>query len=158
MSLLCSALGQDIRHVRDLYRADSFLNERSPRRRCQDPIWKRSPLADVSRLSGGGPGDRSEHIIRADRAEGSCDGDVDSERVVPEWLATFRVSVDRGHADDRHALRMALDMNLHKALDKMADGTDTRTEVEERDLGESGMWAGLIASGICEDLDELLSQ
>jgi hypothetical protein len=53
---------------------------------------------------------------------------------------------------------MALDMNLHKALDKMADGTDTRTEVEERDLGKSCMWAGLIASGICEDLDELLSQ
>jgi hypothetical protein len=49
-----------------------------------------------------------------------------------------------------HALRMGLDMHLHKALDKLADGTHTvtgktRTEAEERDLGElegdpGGVW------------------
>jgi hypothetical protein len=37
-----------------------------------------------------------------------------------------------------HALRMGLDMNLHKALEKLADkGTGKgRSEAEERDLGE----------------------
>jgi hypothetical protein len=41
-----------------------------------------------------------------------------------------------------HALRMGLDMNLHKALEKLAEDTGTfgggkaRTEAEERDLGE----------------------
>lgn len=34
-----------------------------------------------------------------------------------------------------HALRMGLDMNLHRALDKLAE-TEPRSEAEERDLGE----------------------
>jgi hypothetical protein len=40
-----------------------------------------------------------------------------------------------------HALRMGLDMNLHKALEKLSEDTGTfgggktRTEAEERDLG-----------------------
>jgi hypothetical protein len=33
-----------------------------------------------------------------------------------------------------HALRMGLDINLHRALDKLADRTEERTEAEERDL------------------------
>lgn len=33
-----------------------------------------------------------------------------------------------------HALRMGLDINLHRALDKLADATEERIEVEERDL------------------------
>jgi hypothetical protein len=42
-----------------------------------------------------------------------------------------------------HALRMGLDMQLHKALEKLADGSGTstgkmRTDSEERDLGKSG--------------------
>ena len=36
-----------------------------------------------------------------------------------------------------HALRAGLDMNLHRALDKLAEGAEPRTEVEERDLGQS---------------------
>lgn len=36
-----------------------------------------------------------------------------------------------------HALRMGLDMNLHRALDKLADGNEHRSDAEERDLGES---------------------
>lgn len=32
-----------------------------------------------------------------------------------------------------HALRMGLDMNLHRALDKLAN-VETRTDTEERDL------------------------
>ena len=31
---------------------------------------------------------------------------------------------------------MGLDMNLHRALDKLVDSPDVRTEAEERDLGE----------------------
>lgn len=36
-----------------------------------------------------------------------------------------------------HALRMGLDMNLHRALDNLADTTsdEERSEAEERDLG-----------------------
>jgi hypothetical protein len=38
----------------------------------------------------------------------------------------------------RHAMRMALDMNLHRALDKLANGdSGERSEAEERDLGAS---------------------
>ncbi|KAL1405192.1 hypothetical protein Q8F55_008817 [Vanrija albida] len=33
-----------------------------------------------------------------------------------------------------HALRMGLDMNLHRALDKLVDSDEQRTESEERDL------------------------
>lgn len=34
-----------------------------------------------------------------------------------------------------HAMRMALDMNLHRALDKLANGdSNERSEAEERDL------------------------
>ncbi|KLT45651.1 hypothetical protein CC85DRAFT_282270 [Cutaneotrichosporon oleaginosum] len=33
-----------------------------------------------------------------------------------------------------HALRMGLDINLHRALDKLADTSEQRTEAEERDL------------------------
>ncbi|GFZ43370.1 hypothetical protein JCM24511_01090 [Saitozyma sp. JCM 24511] len=33
-----------------------------------------------------------------------------------------------------HALRMGLDMNLHRALDKLADGNEHRSDAEERDL------------------------
>ena len=36
-----------------------------------------------------------------------------------------------------HALRGGLDMNLHRALDKLAEGAEPRNEVEERDLGQS---------------------
>lgn len=40
-----------------------------------------------------------------------------------------------------HALRMGLDMNLHRALDNLADGGGEveRSDVEERDLGKSGL-------------------
>jgi len=36
-----------------------------------------------------------------------------------------------------HAMRMALDLGLHRALDKLADNESgkKRTEAEERDLG-----------------------
>jgi hypothetical protein len=34
-----------------------------------------------------------------------------------------------------HAMRMALDLGLHRALEKLADDTKHRTEQEERDLG-----------------------
>lgn len=35
-----------------------------------------------------------------------------------------------------HAFRMGLDMNLHRALDNLADtNSEERTEAEERDLG-----------------------
>jgi hypothetical protein len=34
---------------------------------------------------------------------------------------------------------MGLDMNLHRALDKLADGNEHRSDAEERDLGESGV-------------------
>jgi hypothetical protein len=47
----------------------------------------------------------------------------------------------------RHALRMGLDMNLHRALDKLADGTEHRSEAEERDLG---MLSGLSFWSILE--------
>jgi hypothetical protein len=33
-----------------------------------------------------------------------------------------------------HALRMALDMNLHRALDSLADTSKQRTDKEEREL------------------------
>lgn len=36
-----------------------------------------------------------------------------------------------------HALRMAMEMNLHHALNKLQDGSATRSEAEERDIG---MW------------------
>lgn len=37
-----------------------------------------------------------------------------------------------------HAMRMALDLGLHRALDKLADPhAKRRSEEEERDLGES---------------------
>lgn len=37
-----------------------------------------------------------------------------------------------------HAMRMALDLGLHRALEKLADDNNkTRTDAEERDLG---MW------------------
>lgn len=50
-----------------------------------------------------------------------------------------------------HALRMGLDMNLHKALDKISEqgtrfdgeGVSKRSESEERDLGKccrNGTW------------------
>jgi hypothetical protein len=32
---------------------------------------------------------------------------------------------------------MGMDMNLHRALDKLADDTGKRSEAEERDLGKS---------------------
>lgn len=37
-----------------------------------------------------------------------------------------------------HAMRMALDLGLHRALEKLADGDSgkKRSEEEERDLGE----------------------
>lgn len=35
-----------------------------------------------------------------------------------------------------HALRGGLDMNLHRALDNLADSEEERSEAEERDLGE----------------------
>ncbi|KIR36716.1 hypothetical protein I307_03733 [Cryptococcus deuterogattii 99/473] len=38
---------------------------------------------------------------------------------------------------DIHALRMGLDINLHKALDKLANKEEKRTEAEERDLVNS---------------------
>lgn len=41
-----------------------------------------------------------------------------------------------------HAMRMALDLGLHRALEKLAD-TDSskkRTEEEERDLGMFRLW------------------
>jgi hypothetical protein len=55
---------------------------------------------------------------------------------------------------------MGLDMNLHKALDKLADGTEHRTEAEERDLGEllddeEGYGLSPL-SGIGENMAELL--
>lgn len=34
-----------------------------------------------------------------------------------------------------HALRMGLDINLHRALDKLSNDEGKRTEAEERDLG-----------------------
>ena len=34
-----------------------------------------------------------------------------------------------------HAMRMALDLGLHRALEKLADGGKRRSEEEERDLG-----------------------
>jgi hypothetical protein len=33
-----------------------------------------------------------------------------------------------------HAMRMALDLGLHRALEKLADTSKKRTEEEERDL------------------------
>jgi hypothetical protein len=37
VSLLCATLGQIVRHVRDLCRADTFLYKRPSRSRSQDP-------------------------------------------------------------------------------------------------------------------------
>lgn len=34
-----------------------------------------------------------------------------------------------------HALRMGLDINLHRALDKLSNDEGKRTDAEERDLG-----------------------
>lgn len=34
-----------------------------------------------------------------------------------------------------HAMRMALDLGLHRALEKLADGSKVRSEEEQRDLG-----------------------
>jgi hypothetical protein len=54
-----------------------------------------------------------------------------------------------------HALRMGLDMNLHKALEKLGEDVGTfgggkaRTEAEERDLGMSHLiihvWESILA-------------
>ena len=55
-----------------------------------------------------------------------------SRQVSPAVPLTIRTS---------HALRAGLDMNLHRALDKLADGSEPRTEAEERDLGESSGFA-----------------
>jgi hypothetical protein len=43
-----------------------------------------------------------------------------------------------------HALRMGLDINLHRALDYLADEScdEERSEAEERDLGECGATCG----------------
>jgi len=41
-----------------------------------------------------------------------------------------------GWLSSGHAMRMALDLGLHRALDKLADGNEKqRTDEEERDLG-----------------------
>ena len=43
-----------------------------------------------------------------------------------------------------HAMRMALDLGLNRALEKLADGTDSakrRSEEEERNLGKSTLSA-----------------
>jgi len=76
--------------------------------------------------------------------------------MVPERMVTLRVSllslnngikgVEVILITRRHALRMGLDMNLHRALDKLADGTEHRSEAEERDLGMSRDFAYLAVS------------
>lgn len=52
-------------------------------------------------------------------------------------------------------------MNLHRALDKLADGSERRSEAEERDLGGSICYpchrvSSCWSSGLCQDLVELL--
>ncbi|KAK4686916.1 hypothetical protein P7C73_g3194, partial [Tremellales sp. Uapishka_1] len=51
-------------------------------------------------------------------------------------MATLILSVwsQNGWLPSGHALRMGLDINIHRALDKLADPEESRTEIEERDL------------------------
>lgn len=53
-----------------------------------------------------------------------------------------------------HAMRMALDLGLHRALDKLAEdgGNKKRTEEEERNLGMSICNSGLSETLNAEDL------
>lgn len=57
-----------------------------------------------------------------------------------------------------HALRMGLDMNLHRALDKLVDSDEQRTEIEERDLGKwcAGDPSNVALSRIRPNLAQLL--
>lgn len=58
------------------------------------------------------------------------------------WVLLVNSVVHRLMVDSRHALRMGLDINLHRALDKLADGTEARSDYEERDLGQSSELRG----------------
>ena len=57
-----------------------------------------------------------------------------------------------------HAMRMALDLGLHRALEKLAeDGSKQRSEEEERNLGNMSLLIGLTHCSVGTQLFQLVS-
>ena len=111
-------------------------------------------------MFGGSSRHRSLFTLWASYKKGSGTGFANMERLSVDSVAYFVVGMlllaawsTNGWLPGGHAIRMALDLGLHRALDRLVENTGKpRTEEEERDLGKSLFQVSpyLYSSFICQ--------
>ncbi|KAJ7647334.1 hypothetical protein FB45DRAFT_1100449 [Roridomyces roridus] len=120
----------EARELFNLYDTYESLMERSP--------WTFDAILAVAGKIRSGNGPLSPTFYKClEEAQGiarsSLFGPVVRKEAVQGMLLLAAWSTN-GWLPSGHAMRMALDLGLHRALEKLADDSRQRTEVEERDL------------------------
>ena len=121
---------------------------RYPSGRREDPQRECSSGIDILQVSRRSPGHCAVVSVRTCCPEGGRHGyelsavDLSTTLNTPvfpfQGMLLLAAWSTNGWLPSGHAMRMALDLGLHRALEKLADGDSgkKRSEEEERDLGK----------------------